>query len=99
MLERLESGKFCLDFFKHVAVLKFRKCVLNAEMRVTVMWKNRLSPSLYVAVCRHFLQAQFSGGSCSLQLKIKNYFHYLARNKRSKSDVDVPITQYSACAR
>ena len=48
----------------------------------------------YLSVSHHFLDAPFTGMSVFLlQLKIKNYSHYLSRNSCSKFDIDVPITQ------
>ena len=54
-------------------------------------------PNYTTDVSDHFLDVTFSGVSFSVAVDNKKYSYYLSRNSRSKFDVDVSITQYSAC--
>ena len=60
--------------------------------------ENRFPPSILSRFTKFLRYSVFCCLLLPLQLKIKNYFHYLPKNSCLKFDVDIPITQYSANA-
>ena len=66
--------------------------------KVTLIWKNRFSPSILNRLSSFLRCTIFCCKLFRCTSKLKIIYILYPRNSCSKFDVDVPITQYSACA-